>query len=179
LNVLYRDETQEDVRQAIDLMTARTGRNDVVLGGLCAGAYQAFHTARVDERVRGLVLLDLLRWDPDAPVRRATGFWARRKSSLERLRANLPGRLRARSVLAQGLLEITARGTEVLLVSCREGGGLAGVETALAGHRRALESSGRFRLSAVDDTDHIFSPLWAQAWLADTLRRFLQDVSIG
>ena len=33
-----------------------------------------------------------------------------------------------------------------------------------------MGASGRFKLEGINSTDHIFSPLWAQEWLADLLR---------
>lgn len=54
----FEQQAVADVRQAMDLMNARTGTQRFVLFGLCSGADNAFATALEDERVRGLVLLD-------------------------------------------------------------------------------------------------------------------------
>lgn len=64
---LYADEYVGQVRAAIDVVTARTGAKRVVLLGLCAGAYWAFHTALADDRVRRAIMLNprLLFWDPE------------------------------------------------------------------------------------------------------------------
>ncbi|MCP4069499.1 MAG: alpha/beta fold hydrolase, partial [Phycisphaeraceae bacterium] len=112
LNRLYRDETREDVIAAIDLLADRDDCDGVVLCGLCAGAYQAFHAARVDPRVVGLVLLDLLRWDPDGPLIRRRGFWTRRRQNLERWARAVRsfsglGAWSEPTLLARGLCEMT------------------------------------------------------------------------
>lgn len=48
-----------ETREAMDLVTRRTGRRRFVLLGLCGGGYFSFRTATVDERVRGLILLNV------------------------------------------------------------------------------------------------------------------------
>ncbi|MEZ4353869.1 MAG: alpha/beta fold hydrolase [Myxococcota bacterium] len=181
LNQLYRDESREDVFDAIDLVSEVPGVTGVVLVGLCAGAYQAFHAARVDSRVRGLVLLDLLRWDPD-PANADPATWlARRPTGLarrfERLRTRLLAGGRApRSELARGLLELADREVDVLAVSTEQGGSHEMFREALGGSRRRLEASGRFRHEAIRDTNHIFGPLWSQEWVGDRLARFLAEL---
>jgi pimeloyl-ACP methyl ester carboxylesterase len=47
-----------EVREAMDHLAATTGAGRFVLLGLCSGADLAFETARTDDRVVGLVLLD-------------------------------------------------------------------------------------------------------------------------
>lgn len=175
-NVLYRDETRDDVCAAIDQVSALSGGGGVYLAGLCAGAYQSLHAARVDSRVRGIVLLDLLRWDPDSPERPRTGFWNRRRRSLERVTRPILRRIlgEAKSTLASSLLELTGRGTEVLLVSCVEGKGFELVRDALGNDLYALELRDGFQFAVVEDTNHIFTPLWAQAWLWNQIGAFLE-----
>lgn len=50
-------QVQRDVVSAIDFAVAN-GANAVVLLGICSGADNAFHTATLDERVAGVVLID-------------------------------------------------------------------------------------------------------------------------
>lgn len=177
LNRLYRDETREDVIAAIDLLADRDDCDGVVLCGLCAGAYQAFHAARVDPRVVGLVLLDLLRWDPDGPLIRRRGFWTRRRQNLERWARAVRsfsglGAWSEPTLLARGLCEMTDRGVEILAVSS-VGEGFESVSAALDSDRQRLEASGRFRLEPVADAGHIFAPIWSQEWLSGRLSAFL------
>ncbi len=178
LNRLYRDESRDDVISAIDLMTARDDCRGVLLAGLCAGAYQVFHAAWIDTRVTGLVLLDLLRWDPDGRLEIRGGSWERFRRAVERVAhrtRNTLSRNRntTRTCLAEGLRELTDREVDVLLVSCIEGGGYDLVSEAIGHDRPRLEASGRFRFEAVGDTNHIFTPIWAQEWLAGELEATL------
>lgn len=183
-NQLYRDETREDVLAAIDLLSAREDCDGVVLCGLCAGAYQAFHAARRDPRVVGLVLLDLLRWDAASPIVPRKGFWDRRRREGTRiLRRLLPmglgGPLQGRTELARGLLELLAREVEILMVSCREGEGYALVSEALESDRETFDASERFELEVAADTDHIFTPIWAQEWVGQQIEAYLQRFARG
>jgi len=174
-NVVFRDETRDDVCAAIDQVSELSPESGVYLAGLCAGAYQALHAAKVDSRVRGVILLDLLRWDPDAPAHLKTGFWSRRRKSFERIARPVVRRLLGdeKSSLALGLLELTGRGTGVLVVSCVEGKGFELVRDALGDDLETLESCDEFKFVAIEDTNHIFTPLWAQAWLWDQIAAFL------
>ncbi|AZO70825.1 MULTISPECIES: alpha/beta fold hydrolase [unclassified Mesorhizobium] len=56
---LYDGRTRHDVSRAIDWME-RAGYPAVGLVGTCAGAFQAFHTARADRRVRTLTMINPL-----------------------------------------------------------------------------------------------------------------------
>jgi dienelactone hydrolase len=62
--VLYRDETRDDVRAAVGLLAQRFPAMPILCGGLCAGGYQAFHTALEDPRIDGVFLLNPLRFEP-------------------------------------------------------------------------------------------------------------------
>jgi dienelactone hydrolase len=63
LAMLYLDETRDDVREAIDFLERRYGPHRVALVGLCAGGFQAFHSALSDRRIRGLIMLNPLRFE--------------------------------------------------------------------------------------------------------------------
>lgn len=56
---LYDARTTRDVGRAIDWME-RNGFPAVGLAGICAGGFQAFHTARADRRVRSLTMVNPL-----------------------------------------------------------------------------------------------------------------------
>jgi len=58
-----------ELRAALELLSAQTGAENVVLGGICAGADEAFHMSD-DPRIAGLVLLDGLAY-------RTPGYWWR------------------------------------------------------------------------------------------------------
>lgn len=174
LNRLYRGETREDVLAAIDYVSQLGPGGRIILCGLCAGAFQALHAALADERVDTLVLLDLLKWDPDAPNVRASGFLDRRKRQLRGLRSALLKALRipvrpASNSLGRWLGTLTGRGVEVVAVGCSGKGGFEDFVEAISGDRAQLERTGRLRLHPVRDSDHIFSPLWAQEHLSEIL----------
>jgi dienelactone hydrolase len=63
---LYVPELVEQVRGALDELSARGVAQRFVLGGLCSGAYWAFHGALQDERVAAAFMLNprTLFWDP-------------------------------------------------------------------------------------------------------------------
>jgi dienelactone hydrolase len=53
-----RERTERDVRAALDWLIERYDPNQIVLGGLCSGAEDAFRAAEQDPRVTGVVLVD-------------------------------------------------------------------------------------------------------------------------
>jgi pimeloyl-ACP methyl ester carboxylesterase len=67
-----REEFSGQVIAALDALELRGLPGRFVLGGVCSGAYWALHTALADERVRGLLLLNLLAfvWSPELGVAR-------------------------------------------------------------------------------------------------------------
>ena len=50
--------TEIEVRAAVDWVSERYGARNVVLGGLCSGAEDAFRAAELDPRVSGVVMID-------------------------------------------------------------------------------------------------------------------------
>jgi pimeloyl-ACP methyl ester carboxylesterase len=55
----YSQEIAEQVLAALDELESRGLPGQFLVGGLCSGAYWAFHAALADERVRGLILINL------------------------------------------------------------------------------------------------------------------------
>jgi hypothetical protein len=83
-------------------------------------------------------------------------------------------------MLGESLWTLVSRGVEVKLIATSDGAGYEPLREALDDRRSDLEASGRFTLDVLADTNHIFSPLWAQEWLRDFLLATLQDMqSIG
>jgi pimeloyl-ACP methyl ester carboxylesterase len=62
-NHMYSPRTPEDARAAMDELAIRTGASRFVLFGICSGAYVSFHTALADERVAGLMMVNLQTFD--------------------------------------------------------------------------------------------------------------------
>jgi acyl transferase domain-containing protein len=49
-----------DLKDAVDLVTDRSGIEDIILVGLCSGAMDAYYFALEDKRIKGLFMLDAL-----------------------------------------------------------------------------------------------------------------------
>lgn len=54
-----RESVERDIAEAIDYLTVEHGADSVVLVGLCSGAFDALHAATSDERIEGIVMVDL------------------------------------------------------------------------------------------------------------------------
>lgn len=67
--VQYSDVQLADARAAVDLLVARN-LGPVLAAGRCSGAYLAFRAAVVDDRVAGVLPVNIytFRWDPDMSV---------------------------------------------------------------------------------------------------------------
>jgi pimeloyl-ACP methyl ester carboxylesterase len=67
---LYSTSSVGDVKAALDHLSQSQGCRRFVLIGLCSGAFVAFHSAREDERVSNIVLLNLLKfyWAEDDTI---------------------------------------------------------------------------------------------------------------
>lgn len=65
-NDVYAESGVDDVRTAMDCLQERCPCMQIVLAGLCSGAYFSYHAAVLDGRVKGLVLINLLafQWIP-------------------------------------------------------------------------------------------------------------------
>ena len=60
----------EELKAAMELVSACTGATRFVVGGICSAADDAFHLATVEPRVQGVLLLDGLAY-------RTPGYWLR------------------------------------------------------------------------------------------------------
>jgi alpha-beta hydrolase superfamily lysophospholipase len=92
-NRLYALDLVADVRQAMDFVARATGARSFVLVGLCSGAFTAFHAALADERVRGVMLLNPLRF-----------HWGG-QDSIEKVEAERRQRLKSTRFYKQALLK--------------------------------------------------------------------------
>lgn len=109
--ILYSEWPVLDVIEAIDLVQAR-GLGPITLVGLCSGAYISLQSAISDDRVAGLVDVNLYRlvWDPAESVERALRFGNRpigaavtRFMSRERIGKILSGETDLRPAIAHML----------------------------------------------------------------------------
>ena len=92
---LYSDWRDIEVREVLDALERAGLGERFVLGGLCAGAYQALRRALADERVCGVWLLNLyaVRWSADLVAERI------RHSAVTAALPDLRGRLRRGGVV--------------------------------------------------------------------------------
>jgi pimeloyl-ACP methyl ester carboxylesterase len=185
----YRHEIADQVLAALDELEARGFPGRFLVGGLCSGAYWGFHAALADERVRGLILVNLWSfvWSEEIAVARD----ARRARMLLRSGA---WREVARIAVGEGrigrMLRTKLRG--VVGAARRDEGALVGLGEAIddaLGRLRDrdvqtllllslgeplsddLRDDGRIdrltewpnlRLERIPLADHIFRPVWAQ-----------------
>jgi dienelactone hydrolase len=197
LNVeFHRDGFSEQVRSALDALEAAGMPGRFVLCGVCSGAYWSFHAALADERVRAVMLVNLLAffWSDALGVARD----ARRTRAL--LREGAVGEI-VRIVAADRwrigrLLRTTLRrairafgrgatepGFDVPIVAALDGlrdrrvdmlvllgNGEPLYDDLVAEHLiERLDRWPNLRFERIDVDDHVFRPLWAQRLLADTL----------
>jgi dienelactone hydrolase len=69
-NQVYSNGTARDSLRALDFLERTRGANRFVCAGLCSGAFFSFHAALADERVVGMMLLNiqLFHWRVGDPV---------------------------------------------------------------------------------------------------------------
>jgi hypothetical protein len=184
----YRRELAEQVGAALDELQARGLPANSLVGGLCSGAYWGFQASLTDQRVRGLILINLWTffWSEERAaahdVRRAlalmrSGAWrdlariATSEGRIRRLaRTNLrrvahPGRpggapSKAGKAIDEALDDLQERGVDTLLL-LSQGEPLLDELTAL-GRLDRLEQSPTLHFERIPIKDHIFRPVWAQ-----------------
>jgi alpha-beta hydrolase superfamily lysophospholipase len=127
---------------AIQALTARYDADRVVLVGLCAGAYWAFHAAASDDRVEASILLNprALVWDVDLETRREAGRITAvfsRSWWLRVIRGEV-GRRRLRSVATAVLARLRVAVRDRLVSARRQhpdaAAGIAATVDRIAGH---------------------------------------------
>ena len=185
----YRHEIAEQVLAALDELEARGLPGRFLVGGLCSGAYWGFHAALADERVRGLILVNLWSfvWSEEIAAARD----ARRARTLLRSGA---WREVARIAVGQGRIGrmVRTKLRRAVGAARRDEGALAGLSDAIDDALGALRDrevqtllllslgeplsedlidEGRIdrlaewpnlRLERIPLEDHIFRPVWAQ-----------------
>lgn len=167
LNRLYRVATRDDIRMIMDSVQARYGIDQFIVGGLCAGAFQAMQAARKDRRVVGLWLVELLRFyhhDHHNPIRR-----------LRKLRRIVADKLKIRTTifappLARWLRNLNARGAKTLVVYQ---GKQSILEDFLAEAAHAPSQLENCSLHLLVESNHIVSPLHSQDELCAVLSEWL------
>jgi alpha-beta hydrolase superfamily lysophospholipase len=202
---LYTPSRLRETIAVLDHLSAHGVADRFVLGGLCSGAYLSLHAALDDDRVRGLMLLNLnaFFWTDALTAERETHSsmtalrgrgWrglAQRGVSFERMRTVAsslrPARLRAgagrpveRSQSAdieQALDQLRARGTGTLLMFSR---GEALLDQL--GRQGVLDRLGRWpnlTVETIPSSNHMFRALWLQRVVHKSLDRALERVLVA
>lgn len=185
---LYVPELVPQVLAALDALEAQGVGEKFVVGGLCAGAYWAFHAALEDPRVTAALMVNprALIWDPGLlPARdlrallRGPVSWSKlRLASAARVRRLLawvlqtPGRAlkRLRSAVSPALRKpnevdlalhrlIASGKRAMLLFSCDE---RLHDELVRTGRLARLEGAPNVTLEYIAVRDHTLRPNWAQ-----------------
>jgi alpha-beta hydrolase superfamily lysophospholipase len=204
LAALYAEGHVDQVKAALDALTARVDPDRVALLGLCAGAYWGFHTALVDDRVSLVVMLNprLLFWDAeivegrDARRRRRRIFQASAWRELWRAPWwSVPARIltRAGLVAAEPLRSLTRRRAD----AAARTSAASAFDRLAASRTRAvfafcdgeplhddLVADGVFdqhdrwpqlELIQLPGRDHVLRPLWMHEHVDEAVDRVLAD----
>jgi hypothetical protein len=193
----HRDGFSDQVLAALAALAAQGLPGPFVLCGVCSGAYWSFHAALADERVRGLLLVNLLAffWSDELgaarDARRARALL--REGSVREIirialadrwriarmaRTKLGGLRRARGAeapphfgeeIAAALDGLRDRDVEVLLLL---GHGEPLFDDLLTdGLIERFEQWPNLQLERIPVEDHVFRPVWAQRYVAGVLDR--------
>lgn len=132
-NRLYAKEAVYDVQSAMKEITALRNIHRFYLIGLCSGAYLAFKTAFVDERVAGMILINTqtFQWKEGDTLQvslrknyRSTRFYTTEMRNLETWKRVLRGEVNARGIagtLSQRAFERVIREAEATIARVRHG----------------------------------------------------------
>ncbi|MGH2852191.1 MAG: alpha/beta fold hydrolase [Solirubrobacteraceae bacterium] len=191
----YDHAIADQVRAALDELESRGLPSSFLVGGLCSGAYWGFHAALADERIRGLILVNL--WSFFWSEELAAARDSRRARTMLRAGA---WRDVAKIAVSQGRIGRMARTMlrRVLRPHAREGtlGEIGGaIDDALAhlrerdvqtllllsegeplaedfgadGRIERLSEWPNLELDRIPIEDHIFRPIWAQQHVHEAL----------
>jgi len=191
-----------ETREAMDLLAELRGHRRFVLLGLCSGGFFAFRTAQRDDRVVGLVLLnvrghldgeavdeDLAQRALAASYRRlALAESFRRKNVLKALRLDFDVRGALRSLTerrsrptGQAVEEVrrgplTPRDIPGLCIYSEGDWGLDYLRLALGPDFAARMSRSPSRFEVLPGTNHLFSVVWSQERVLEIAREWHASV---
>jgi pimeloyl-ACP methyl ester carboxylesterase len=189
---LYVPRLVPQVVAALDALQRRGVADWFVLGGLCSGAYWAFHAALEDPRVSAALMLNprALVWDPAVSeaddlralrTQRLSWEKVRRNASIPRAIALARWLLGARSRTAavdDALERMRASGKRVLMVFAEDEPLYADLE--LSGRLARLKRWPNVKVERVQVRDHTLRPLSSQRHAAEALDRALQrELELG
>ncbi len=209
---LFDASLREDVEAAVDWLFER-GITDISLFGACSGAYQAFHAAIQDRRVKKIALVNASCFVYGATQALQIEAWRRTKAAdiamklanAESDADDAPRGARAllfqlaKKVVKAGLAqatdatfairravpglntverwfgELSARGSEVLLVYTENDPGLAELERHLGARSRDAKPLPGVSTTVIPGSDHELTPESARKALGRALDDFIGD----
>lgn len=197
-NLQFERAAVSETVEAMDLLRDTYGVESFLLIGLCSGADLAFRTAAVDERVRGLGLIDFY-YQPTLGyyLRCYRGkllkgmSWRRliggRSSFLEQLRGTLGRFTRVKKVnqirtipektdAIDTLRALAARDADVFFVFSARGPAHYHYQRSFEKPSKSLFAESRLRAQVVDETDHVFTPLASQETLVSSMQAWAEHV---
>jgi pimeloyl-ACP methyl ester carboxylesterase len=184
-DALYNVQGRHDVLDAVDWLKARGFRRAVCVG-LCAGSYQAFHAALNGDSLAGVVMLNPLAFhadranDTDRPSRLqklARRIARRLQRAARRVFPNAAILTRAERRIARSFVDLCERGVDVCIIYNDDEPYLDFLQRALRPIRDRLDAGGRFRIDTVEGSDHLHSPLAAQAQVTELLLRYVAELA--
>jgi hypothetical protein len=200
----FEQSTIRETQAAMDFLGASRGRQRFLLIGSCAGANHALRVAQDEPRVVGLGLVDTYAWPTAAydlyryarRLSRPASWWnlltgqsqlwqtlarrVRRPAGEGPTEGVVPVRAREQppvSTVVASLLSVVRAGVSVCLLYSGGGPAYFHYRTRLARPLKRVRASGRVRVRAFPEADHVFTPLAAQATLVTTLCEWAESIS--
>lgn len=198
---LYDERTRHDVMRIVDWLE-RNGFDHICVVGTCAGAFQAFHTARLDVRISNLVMVNPLCFSWNSSYALDIGLSNIRdnmqsqpsseavsagnaKSMIMKIGKRLARRLveASKSALLFGrsltgnsverwMRDITKRGTRVLIVSCEGDLSLQEIARHFGPSGERLKRMNSVTTALIPAADHTLTPLHARTQLIELVAQF-------
>jgi pimeloyl-ACP methyl ester carboxylesterase len=188
----------KDAREAMDFLAATRCADRFILIGFCSGAHHAIRAACVDERVVGLGLIDpysvsspgyffdryvgrLLRLESwRRLIMGKSLLWrilkrvARRKLKRQPvLKADARQREAAKNRMVTELRALARRRVEFLFAYSGDGPSYYNYRAQLGPEMDRIDFEGRFRLRVLEESDHTFTLLRSQEWLAAVVHEWV------
>lgn len=168
-NVTYPRDGYDDIGEAMELVTERTGASRFIVAGLCSGGDFAFQMGMRDPRVASAIILNPRTFCVNDLAEVETGNFASVLAAADRSRRELasPGARAEPVPVPESLRRMVERGVDTLLVVTENDPGVHYVDTHWGDAMRALAGLPGFRREDIPGTDHNFTSLWSQEKVSD------------
>jgi alpha/beta superfamily hydrolase len=187
----------QDAKHAMSFVSETRGARSFFLMGICAGADNAFQTARSDPRVAGIVMIDGFAFPTAGYTFKSyldlllkPRSWQRLISGKSDIWRLLKEKLTASSSGDADYAEplwpvpddeqvstLLRKGVEVCLIYSSNGEAHYNYEKTLARKMRSLIENNRLQVEVIKDSDHLFSPLHIQKQLVDVIQNWAVRVT--